>query len=231
MVDLKNMVEYIDTMPDCIEAMKKIHFCADLHYAHSKIVDICNRPVYLTSWELENIPLEERNMYNQNYREKIDKIHEEWLINEVWNKWVKKKDTTYILGDLSFANRVNTEKFINRLNGEKFLILGNHDKSSDNLPQFTQITQIKDFTFSQFGLNIHIVLCHYPIASWNRKPHGSWHLYGHVHGRYKLPGLAFDVGIDNSELYQLLGEGWRPIDLYEVAQIMSKKARDYTVEI
>jgi calcineurin-like phosphoesterase family protein len=152
--------------------------------------------------------------------------HEEWLIKEVWNKWIQRKHVVYILGDLSFANRAGTEKFINRLNGEKFMILGNHDKSAAGLPQFTQITQIKDYTFSQFGLNIHIVLAHYPLASWNRKPHGAWHLYGHVHGRYKLPGLAFDVGIDNSEIHQFPGGGWRPINLYEVCQIMQDKARN-----
>lgn len=187
--------------PEARKVMETIWFTSDYHHAHPKIVDICNRPTT---------------------REE----HEEWLIREVHNKWVQRKHVVYFLGDLSFANRVNTEKFINRLNGEKFMILGNHDKSSQGLPQFTQITQIKDFTFSQFGLNLHIVLAHYPLASWNRKPHGSWHLYGHVHGRYKLPGLAFDVGIDNSEIHQFPGGGWRPINLYEVCQIMQDKARN-----
>lgn len=187
--------------PEAQKVMETIWFTADYHHAHPKIVDICNRPTT---------------------REE----HEEWLIREVHNKWVQRKHVVYFLGDLSFANRVNTEKFINRLNGEKFMILGNHDKSAAGLPQFTQITQIKDYTFSQFGLNIHIVLAHYPLASWNRKPHGAWHLYGHVHGRFKSPGLAFDVGIDNSEIHQFPGGGWRPINLYEVCQIMQDKARN-----
>jgi calcineurin-like phosphoesterase family protein len=187
--------------PEAKKVMETIWFAADYHHAHPKIVDICNRPTT---------------------REE----HEEWLIKEVHNKWVQRKHVVYLLGDLSFANRTSTEKFVNRLNGEKFMILGNHDKSATGLPQFTQITQIKDFTFSQFGLNIHIVLAHYPLASWNRKPHGAWHLYGHVHGRYKLPGLAFDVGIDNSEIHQFPGGGWRPINLYEVCQIMQDKARN-----
>jgi calcineurin-like phosphoesterase family protein len=210
--------------PEAQRVMETIWFTADLHYAHPKIVSICNRPVYLSSQDLAGIPEDQRNMNNKWYKEMIDIAHEEWLIKEVWNKWIQRKHTVYILGDLSFANRVTTEKFINRLNGEKFMILGNHDKSAAGLPQFAQITQIKDFTFSQFGLNIHIVLSHYPLASWNRKPHGAWHLYGHVHGRYKLPGLAFDVGIDNSEIHQFPGGGWRPINLYEVCQIMQNKA-------
>jgi calcineurin-like phosphoesterase family protein len=187
--------------PEAKKVMETIWFTADYHHSHPKIVDICNRPTT---------------------REE----HEEWLIKEVHNKWIQRKHVVYFLGDLSFANRVNTEKFINRLNGEKFMILGNHDKSAAGLPQFTQITQIKDFTFSQFGLNIHIVLCHYPLASWNRKPYGAWHLYGHVHGRFKAPGLAFDVGIDNSEIHQFPGGGWRPVNLYEICQIMQDKARN-----
>ena len=177
--------------------MEKIHFTADLHSSHPKIVNICNRPTTILE-------------------------HYNWLI-ENFNKYVDKKDSVYILGDLSFEKREKAEKFIDKLHGQKTLILGNHDKNIHNSTRFAQITQIKDFTFSQFGLNIHIVLCHYPIASWNRKVHGSWHLYGHVHGRYKLPGLAFDVGIDNNEIHQLTENIWRPINLYEICQIMAKK--------
>lgn len=27
-----------------------------------------------------------------------------------------------------------------------------------------------------------ICLCHFPIAEWNGARHGSWHVYGHIHG-------------------------------------------------
>ena len=78
---------------------------------------------------------------------------------------------------------------------------------------------MKDFTFGnkQNGLNIHIVLCHYPMLSWNRRVHGSFHLYGHVHGRNPGVGRSHDVGIDNPP------NMWRPINLYEVCQIMANK--------
>ncbi|MDD5649151.1 MAG: hypothetical protein PHF86_01855 [Candidatus Nanoarchaeia archaeon] len=184
--------------------MEKIHFCSDLHQGHNKIISICNRPTTILD-------------------------HDTWLI-ENFNKYVDKKDSVYILGDLSFEKKEKAEKFIDKLHGQKTLILGNHDKNIHNSTRFAQITQIKDFTFSQFGLNIHIVLCHYPIASWNRKVHGSWHLYGHVHGRFKLPGLAFDVGIDNNEIHQLTENIWRPINLYEICQIMAKKDELETIE-
>lgn len=29
--------------------------------------------------------------------------------------------------------------------------------------------------------NDDIVLCHYPLACWNKEHYGSWHIYGHIH--------------------------------------------------
>ncbi len=189
----KSILEKIS--PQAKEELEKIWFTADQHHGHNKIVDFCKRPTTVEQ-------------------------QDEWLINETWNKYIGKKDRVYILGDLSMANRNEAEKFIGKLNGQKYLILGNHDKNIQNSTQFVQITQIKDFTYSQFGLNIHIVLCHYPMMSWSRSIHGAWHLYGHVHGRAKHPGLAMDVGIDNKDF-----EGYRPLNLYEICEFMSLKEK------
>jgi calcineurin-like phosphoesterase family protein len=47
-----------------------------------------------------------------------------------------------------------------------------------------------------------IWLNHYPMRSWNRSFYGSWHLYGHVHGRFSAADaanawmLTKDVGVD-----------------------------------
>jgi len=194
----KNIIDRLTL--DIIEDMKKIHFVADLHHGHSKIVDICNRPIS---------------------REK----HDEWLLKEVFNKYVQKNQEVYILGDISMAKRRDAEKFVARMNGNKHLILGNHDKNVSHLGNWSEVTQIKDFTYSRFGLNIHIILCHYPIASWNRKIHGAWHLHAHSHGRFENSGLSWDVGIDNqSNKFGVFG--WcRPINLYEVVQIMNEKQK------
>ncbi len=196
----KNILEKLSS--EAQAEMEKIHFTADLHHMHDKIIDICSRPTTIQD-------------------------HTDWLVKEVINKWVGKKDTLYLLGDVSFAKRPIAEKFIDRLNGNKFLILGNHDKNIYNSTRFSQITQIKDFSFSQFGLNIHIVCCHYPMVSWNRKPHGSFHLFGHVHGRYSNPSeLMLDVGIDNrGDLHTITGGVHRPINLYEVVVYMENKKK------
>lgn len=188
--------------PEIIQDMQRIWFTADLHHSHDKIISICGRPC-------------------------SEKMHEEWLVNLI-NSNVKKKDVIYMIGDVSFARKPDADRFVDRLNGEKFLILGNHDKSLEKSTRFTQITQIKDFSYSKFGLNIHIVLCHYPMASWNRKPHGAWHLYGHVHGRFENTGLSIDVGIDNKKGFVGLDNDNhdsynKPINLYSVVQIMARK--------
>ena len=201
--------DIIDQFDDSIIAeMKKIWFTADLHHSHDKIVDICNRPV-------------------------SKEEHNEWLLREVYNKYVGKKDEVYILGDVSLAKRSEAKKWVARMNGNKHLITGNHDKSVDHLGNWSEIKQIKDFTFSRGNLNIHIVLAHYPIASWNRKIHGSWHLYGHVHGRFQNTGLSWDVGIDNREKIGNIFHWCRPVNLYEVVQIMNElqkqgRDKDYT---
>jgi calcineurin-like phosphoesterase family protein len=117
------------------------------------------------------------------------------------------------------ANRVASDKFIDRLNGNKSLILGNHDNNIRKSTRFGEITQLKDFSYGNKanGINIHIVLCHYPMLSWNRRIHGSWHLFGHVHGRNPGVGRSHDVGIDNPV------NMWRPLNLYQVCELMAEK--------
>ena len=199
--------------PEIQKEMETIWFTADLHQGHPKIVDICNRPVYI---DYDG----EKTMHNRDYKYLLSKAHDEWLVKEIFNKYVLRKHSVYLLGDVSLAKRPDAERFLDRLNGNKFLILGNHDANIDTSTRFSQIIGIKDFKFKRGKVDIHIALAHYPMASWNKKPHGAWHLYGHVHGRFKNTGLSLDVGIDNSEV------NFRPINLYEVALIMAKKEEE-----
>lgn len=161
-----------------------IFFTSDLHLLHPKIVNICNRPVSIES-------------------------HDQWIIDNINDK-VGKRDTLYILGDVSMGNKVETEKLLHKIKCKNiFLIAGNHDNSILKTNRFVQISQIKNFTFDSPSYpNIHIVLCHYPIASWERRVHNSWHLYGHVHNRFQNNGLSFDIGVDSNN--------YEPLSLKEV---------------
>ena len=60
-----------------------------------------------------------------------------------------------------------------------------------------------------------IVLCHYPLAIWDRRHYGAWHLYGHTHGAYTSDGLALDVGVDNWH--------YTPVSINQIIEAMKEK--------
>lgn len=160
------------------EEAKHIFFTADLHLLHPKIVDICNRPTTINE-------------------------HDEWLIDRI-NSVVGKKDELYILGDVSMASKEKTDKLLQKIHGDKKLIIGNHDNNIVHSTYFKSVSQIYNFKFdSESYPNMRIILCHYPIASWEEKVLGTAHLYGHVHGRYENRGLSFDIGVDANNYYPL----------------------------
>ena len=135
-----------------------------------------------------------------------------WIIDRI-NSIIGKKDDLFILGDVSLGSKIKTEKLLDKLHGNKHLIAGNHDDNILHSTRFGEITQIKDFNFnSPTYPNVHIVLCHYPFVSWNRKPYDSMSLYGHVHGRYVHPDLAFDIGLD--------ANNYLPLNLVQVLERM-----------
>ena len=176
------------------EEIKHIFFTSDIHLLHPKIVDICERPTTIEE-------------------------HDEWIINRI-NEKVGKKDKLYILGDISMASKDKTEKLLDKIHGDKILIVGNHDNNILTSTRFKEVKLIKNFTFNSPSYpNIHIVLCHYPILSWERKIHGAMHLFGHVHGRTKNNiGLSMDIGVDCNNYY--------PLSLEEVLDKMTKLSLD-----
>ena len=54
---------------------------------------------------------------------------DDFLIQE-WNKVVSKRDTTYIVGDVTMERATHYHK-LNKLNGRKIVVLGNHDRHQD----------------------------------------------------------------------------------------------------
>ena len=68
---------------------------------------------------------------------------------------------------------------------------------------------VEDEEISKEGQRL--VLCHYPMLSWNGNLRGSWQLFGHVHSgpntksvevmgglAGKLTPAQYDVGVDNN---------------------------------
>ena len=135
-----------------------IYYISDLHLGHFNIINMCDRP------------------YSD-----VEQMNED-LINK-WNNRVKKNDTIYFLGD--FSMKLSNEKsleYLKRLNGIKYFIKGNHDKNSF-LEEAKRQNLINDyFDYKEINDNGRfVILCHYPLVSWNGMYRNSYHLYGHVH--------------------------------------------------
>lgn len=163
-----------------------IWFISDIHFGHKRILEFHQERI-------------------NKYGDTIEK-HDEMLIN-YWNETIAKKDTVYIIGDLMFADQQRSRKILERLNGNKILILGNHDKVHDaNKGYFNHITQIKSMKFKKTVFNflsedMEVVMCHFPMLTWEHKYKGVIMLHGHCHGKLdqyntESKELRVDVGID-----------------------------------
>lgn len=135
-----------------------IYYISDTHFYHSNIINLANRPF-----------------------KDIDLMKQVLIDN--WNTTVTNNDTVYFLGDFSFkCNQQTSIELLKQLNGKKYFIKGNHDKENW-LNKIKEQGLIEDwYSYKEINDNNRmVILCHYPLHSWNGLYHGSYHLYGHVH--------------------------------------------------
>lgn len=114
-----------------------------------------------------------------------------------WNEKAKTPGTKmYHLGDFCFGTPEETDLIASRLNGEITFIVGNHDysKHREVLEKYGEVKYYEEVKYKKKFF----VLCHYPIASWNKQGRCSIHLHGHSHGSFPdhLFGKMMDVGWD-----------------------------------
>lgn len=189
----------------------KTFFTSDHHFGHGNMIKYSNRPFSGV--------------------EEMDEV-----MTERWNEVVGEWDLVYYLGDLTLRN--DGTRYLSRLNG-RIQVLAypwHHDKlwlPLDRLLYNNNFTaQFRPHIHSKsgypiivthpmvvLGKNIYydnvIVLCHYPIAEWDRKHYGSWHLHGHSHCRHNGEGKIMDVGVDCNNFY--------PVSLEQVADYMETR--------
>lgn len=147
-------------------------FTSDQHFFHKRIMEICP---------------------TTRHGDTLDEMHE--LLIENWNKTVKQEDRVDIIGDFSFGDKTKTIGILARLKGNLYLTKGNHDHWIHPATMAFFRDDYKDIRTEKFaGRNI--VMCHYPIARFDRMAYGSFHLHGHTHGDYQVEGRVLDVGID-----------------------------------
>lgn len=184
-------------------------FTADHHFSHANIIRFCNRPFG-----------------------SVEEMDRELIAR--WNLKVNENDTVYHLGDLTLQGTKAARAILSQLNGKINVIPGSHDRR--------WVSGLKDGIWSRTRYLVEvlpplvtlilakqtIVLCHYPMLSWDKSHYGSLHLHGHSHGTIpdslssdrQLPpnqsrGFRIDVGVDNwdfapaslTEIQTAIGEG------------------------
>jgi len=153
-----------------------IWITADTHFGHANIIKYCNRPF-----------------------SSVGEMDEALILN--WNRVVAPNDTIYHLGDFSLTKSV--DEYVDRLNGKILLVPGSHDywlKKMD-LNKFKEELEILPQLYSTKILGKRIVMCHYPMASWEASFYGSIHCHGHSHGKIPQTPNRFDVGVDCNNFY------------------------------
>lgn len=183
----------------------KIYFGADWHLYHKKILEFTNRPFT-----------------------DID-IMKDVFINE-WKSKVADGDMVYLLGDISFSNKA-LDDFCG-LPGYKILIRGNHDPDSFCSTNKKNPFGIWDEVCDYKKIRIEdkkVVLCHFPIESWDCMKHGSIHLHGHTHNNLshdiKIKKDRIDVGYDHT--FQALSTLDELLDLQKREQAADKFNKIY----
>jgi calcineurin-like phosphoesterase family protein len=142
--------------------------------------------------------------------------HDETLIKR-WNEKSSYESTFFVLGDFMFGMS-SFERFEQTLHRLQFSVLymmpGNHQTGWKqhftntrgnvwNLNENKTVVFTPNYLEATVNDNM-IVMCHYPIASFNQQRKGSWHLHGHCHGNLQTSGIGkilysarvADVGVE-----------------------------------
>jgi calcineurin-like phosphoesterase family protein len=172
----------------------KTWFTADTHFGHGNIIKYCNRP-FLTDAERDEVRRDPRGPLRLS-PETVDR-HDAALLDAI-NSRVAEDDTLWILGDFCWGKLPEAKAYRDRIRCRNVhLVWGNHDHRSIRLAFAEAIEQgMIEVEGQSIWLN------HYPMRSWDGSFHGSWQLYGHVHGRLTKQDesdggtLTKDVGVD-----------------------------------
>jgi len=175
-------------------------FTADLHLGHANAIKYCNRPF--------------TDAHSMNK-----------AIIENWNDVVGQHDHVYLVGDVSFSGLDQTCSMLDRMHGKKHLIAGNHDHSlrrrAEFQKRFVWIVDYHELTVQDEtikGKKQFIILCHYPLLSWNGARYGSWMIHGHCHGalaKVERNIKRYDCGVDPNN--------FKPLRYSDLKTIMADK--------
>lgn len=141
--------------------MSNCYFISDLHFGHESVAKIRGFP----------------DVY----------CHDENLIAQ-WNLTIGKRDTVYILGDISMHD-INQYKKLGQLLGNKILVAGNHDKGKGWIREVSkyvsEIHGVKHYSSAIYG---RMFLTHIPIHPLEFEYHKQikFNIHGHIHKGYEI---------------------------------------------
>ena len=177
-----------------------IWFTSDWHISHSNIIRYCNRPF-----------------------SSIEEMNKAILDN--FFSMVRKGDTVYFLGDLSF-NR-NSIREVNKKivdAGIRFVfIVGNHEYENIKLIKelFPETYDLLSTRLQVRGKVVEVTMCHYAMKVWHKSHFNSWNLYAHSHGSLKPEGKQWDVGVDNNSFF--------PISINDIEKVMQLRPDNFNL--
>lgn len=136
-----------------------------------------------------------------------------------WNETVRPTDTVYHLGDFTLSSKRRALQYLEKLNGTIKLVPGGHDGWIKNLMDTRKVKILPPLVTIEYSNQddypLVIVLCHYPLRSWDRSNYGAWHLHGHSHGNMKDEYNSLDIGVDTQNFY--------PVSIEELKTYFSLK--------
>lgn len=137
------------------------YYIGDLHFGHRSVISFDHRP-FADVEEMDS------------------------RLIDLWNRKVSDSDEIYVLGDFACRNEKPEEWYLSRLKGNKHLIIGNHDgKLLKNDKAMEYFQSAEKMCHVEDG-GSHICLCHFPIADWNGRYRGHYHIYAHIHNAQNI---------------------------------------------
>jgi calcineurin-like phosphoesterase family protein len=147
--------------------MSNVRFIADLHSGHENLAK---------------------------YRGFASAAEQDEYIIKQWNSVVNKRDTTYILGDITMEKPEYS--ILSKLNGRKIIVGGNHDK-----PHHSK--QLLQYVDSIAGMVQYkgIFLTHCPIHPMEMEYRVKYNIHGHIHEKkvmrtYRFMGIKLFSKVD-----------------------------------
>jgi calcineurin-like phosphoesterase family protein len=174
-----------------------IWITSDTHFGHA---GICRGTTHWRTLDSEGnkiVPLDVVRDFDT-----VEDMNEKMIENI--NDLVGENDTLFHMGDWSFGGFENISEFRYRINCKNIhLILGNHDhhieSNKENIRRFfASVNYYNEVSVPHKSGNMKIVMCHYPIVSWNNMRRNSYMLHGHQHlkGEQRFGnGKRMDIGM------------------------------------